>query len=1621
MSTRPMVLPIVVCSMLSSTMASDMLRFDFSPSPLAGILKAKEATRKLLACPRCDEPPKIDGQLDDRAWALAAHIERFTVDRPNTQVRACFDQRAVYLGVTCTQLPGQLPQAKQLPRDDHLFADDCIEIWFDPERKGSRRYQFAVNAVGSFFDQTIKDGAEDPSHDPQWECATRQEEGRWHVEAAIPARALALARWTRRIGFNIGRNGPALQPHTWHASYGDTSESELVLEGMPEASEQAEDMAGTEPRRRSMSLEGDTLAVEMERTYARPGDRWIEATLEVFPARVPLETARIQARLFPLGSTEAVAQEMARPERSAGTLSVDLRRAQLKNARLVVELMEANTRTGVAEVFLSARECEEPLAADGRIAITIDPPKGVDGLPRWPVTFGVPFPAGAVWDTDDLRLIDSKGSEIPMQKETAALWAREGAVKWLRFDALVSPKDGCYVQRSSSSRPEPQIRVVEEGDRVVLDTGTARYVLGRGISPIREVWLGDRRVAETAGTRGLYVMDQKDRVGQASADGESMDIEARGPIAACVRFEGFYRTSEGEALARHITRVEAFAGQPFANVTHTLVLTRDTNEVWFRDIGWEFRVQPGSSPAALFALSRDDWSKTLRHPLDRADESAYLLQDSHFRFGHGKNHFSVVGGEQAGTLAEGEECGDWAALAGSDAGLMVSCREAARQHPKELEVSANKIVLRLFSNRAGQELDFRSPALVERWNLTNWFDHVFPKYRRVNQEEKVKGFTSNAVGWAKTHELRIAPLTPQQPEQQAAHLSRLHREPVYAHVDPHWIYRTKVMGRIHPRDVERFPRAEKVIEETFNVWERRIHDWGEYGFVDYFAGPQLEWRGKYARPYRYCIFTYTLRGDLWLAYARSADRRIRAFTEGTNRAYLDNVFCHWDGNNKTRGLYVAGKGYSPLGDHKGCLPYYWEGSTGPNASSSTGLHNFTYDYYLTGYRRAKDHVLEYAAGLKSWWTPARVKRDWRSLMTMRMAAQAYAFTWDPELRALAHATTDIFSDAEGELGLTKNRPYHSTTYKTNVDIAALLDAWEIFGDRRYYNLATKVAKYWWPRHLAGWPIFYCSPIGRINSFLYHETGDPAYAQVLAVKLREAATAYDPDTGVVINHNAGRVGAEDGTFVFQGIPYAQDVLTQTGAHEEPLASWVAYEDFGYPVAIVVKKGDTEVVQVDIKTDRSHGAEPGAAGGARVTPVAPPQTPGLDLDRITQQAAGAVAVRIPKDAPASAYRIVPDGEGTHCAVAHSQVPMVLHAPEYWRPMPRQHPPVRWYFNVPQDARDAQVFVENPCLLFDADGNRWPEDDPVQGWVDLPNDAPGLWSFALPEGGLVRVRNLPPFFAAETPKSYFAPPIPWSREEIPPPAEAPDPKTVYVPGAIQIDGNQALYVKGRRSFQLDAGPDHPSGDGPRFLPFSRGTIEFFIKPDWSTFSLPGGRHRYYTFLRMPSTGETWRLSYVKDPAARQWLASHVLYGYFMSEGKQPHSIRAYRQTAIESGVWTHIAWVWGPERVASFKDARRAEVLTARIFVNGRLGMHYAYRVEGQHACHRPKALSLYDEHGAAYDELRLSDVPRYTKDFPAPPRDQELKLDEHTRALFHFNGGLKGESHGYAGEMPVELKP
>lgn len=1346
--------------------------------------------------------------------------------------------------------------------------------------------------------------------------------------------------------------------------------------------------------RSAVAVIGDGMKVAIDRPFARPQDRYVEVLVDVADG-----DALIKASLRDALSGDGLFEKTATPKARRGRLLIDMRRLSRKEVEFTLELVKGRDAKAIARTILYAKTPDEPLRTGQRVRIGLDVPDGVESLHAWPVTFGVPFPAGTLWDIDRVRLVDADGRPLPCQKETTGLWAEDGAIQWIRFDTLVSHPGGCYVELTddagAQSKVDQSVEVVAADHRVTVRVAGAEYVLAKGVSPIRSISHKGRVVASAdGGARGLYAVDNRGRLGQAVADGETMTVEASGPVTASVRFEGDYATREGERLARHVTRLEFFAGQPSVQVTHTFVLTCNTNELWFRDIGWHLNVEPGEEAKAMFATSRTDWQMSFETDVRRS-EAVYLLQDDYIQFGGGKDHFAIASETesrdgQKKTLLEGAECGDWAAMRGDAGGLMISCRDTARQHPKEYRFATNQMDFKLFSSLADEELDFRPAVLARRWNRGGKLTGEYA--------ESAKTLETNAVGWSKTHEFLLRPVAPTETDDTLARLSRLHSTPVLGLADPKWIHESRAMGPLHPKDTERFREAEELIEAAFDNYYNTIHSINEYGFVDYWAGPHYS---GFPSRHRYRL-SYTIRNDAWLLYARSGERKIYEFARNSTRTFQDNIMAQWDGPDRIRGLFTSSGGSA-----YDSLPYYWERTTNPEFSTDTTLGHMLCAYRLCGYRRGRDGVLEYVDGLKRWWNGpySEFRRTWRPIMLARCLLQSYTLTWDEDLRVMLNAVTNFLYDPETTVALTKDRPYNSPTYKTQTDVSTLIRLWQQFGTPRLYEMAYGVSDYWYRRSV-GRSTNSRLQRGIVGDFLFVQTGDPRVAQWLALGIRQEA-GEPINTGV--SHAVAR---------FQGIPYSQSVVVRTDADRKPLASWAGFEDFGYPVSFVLQKGKQDSID-----SRVNVSQPGDVG-ARLTvrPVQPSTSLGLGGIQVDEEMGGSVRVLLPKDADGGAYEIRFSEPSSAAVMANGRFPLVVYAPEYFRPFPKiQNPFTPIYFQVPEGENDGRIFFEGSARLFDPDGEPYLDGAELQGWVKLPADKPGLWSFQPLKNWLVCVRNLPPFFAFDDPSSYFDPAIPWHRVDEQAFDEPPE-EAEYVTGVSETETDRALNLCGARTLTLEPGPPHPSGDGGRFLPFKQGTIEFYIRPYWNTFDLwPRGRK---VLIRMPADEQDWILQYAVYPENERWppmrsLYSHVLRGSFVTtEPGRNNRFYGCRRLIVEAGNWIHVAWVWGQrEIIGAHRDVQR--IVTTRTFVNGKLGTNYHYPYRDAWPKHAPRQLLIGDGLNAAIDKLRISDVIRYNADFTPPSVETHLRVDEHTRAAFEFDGSLSGRSHDYDGPLPVNL--
>lgn len=203
---------------------------------------------------------------------------------------------------------------------------------------------------------------------------------------------------------------------------------------------------------------------------------------------------------------------------------------------------------------------------DGRAPISITEPIGL-GRSGEPIRVGVPWPRAQVFDGEDLELRDQHGCSIAHQSKVLARWP-DGSAKWLLVDAVVDagPRERTtlYLSRPETEtvtgrkREAPGVRVLEEPDRLVVDTGVAEFVISKhAFGPIAAVTMNGVEVISRAGMHtALCLVDG--RRGDAVVD--HVVVEAAGPIRADVVLEGGFRSGRRVLPLRFKARLAFFTG-----------------------------------------------------------------------------------------------------------------------------------------------------------------------------------------------------------------------------------------------------------------------------------------------------------------------------------------------------------------------------------------------------------------------------------------------------------------------------------------------------------------------------------------------------------------------------------------------------------------------------------------------------------------------------------------------------------------------------------------------------------------------------------------------------------------------------------------------------------------------------------------------------------------------------------------------------------------------------------------------------------------------------------------------------------------------------------------------------
>jgi len=144
---------------------------------------------------------RLDGVLDELAWASASPVSNFTQFRPtsgapaseSTTARVLIGPSALYVGM---RMEDSQPEAidSRLARRDEWVSSDQAALVIDSYGDRRTGFFFRVSPGGVkmdilFFDDTEADG----SWDAVWDVKTTQDEGGWTAEFEIPLSQLRYA------------------------------------------------------------------------------------------------------------------------------------------------------------------------------------------------------------------------------------------------------------------------------------------------------------------------------------------------------------------------------------------------------------------------------------------------------------------------------------------------------------------------------------------------------------------------------------------------------------------------------------------------------------------------------------------------------------------------------------------------------------------------------------------------------------------------------------------------------------------------------------------------------------------------------------------------------------------------------------------------------------------------------------------------------------------------------------------------------------------------------------------------------------------------------------------------------------------------------------------------------------------------------------------------------------------------------------------------------------------------------------------------------------------------------------------------------------------------------------
>lgn len=1244
-------------------------------------------------------------------------------------------------------------------------------------------------------------------------------------------------------------------------------------------------------------------------------------------------------------------------------------------------------------------EDQSGLRKPGQGWIQLDIQSMVDSDRPRPLRGGVPLPEGKVTTVDEFQLYDSGPSPVAAQFDVTARWS-DGSIRWVLV-SFTGPSRGPYYvsldgAAGAASSTNLQMQSNDRGE-ITIHTGQATFQFLPHALMIDAAHLpGEGGEALWAnGGEGAYLIDNQGRTARVA--GSEADIETEilveGPQRITLRRSGWYVTDDGERVARATVRFGFHNQSAVVHLSHTLVFTEDTNQLWVRDYGVEIPFEATAEPVARFDLSRSGHTETVAEFSLAPGRVISMEQQKFPQFLRTESRFSILStknSEDPQLLMEGEVAGNWCDLAAGDQGLTLVLPDLAEQFPAALEVSPAGLRARFWAGGPDRELDFRVEALLD-WYVGEWADMEVAG--RTPPRETLAAIKSNAQGSARTHELWLVARNHQASTEAIAQTAENFSHPAWVTVDPEWVTATHAIGwPMHPYDPENFPEEEEIIQ-TF--WERTFLPQEIFPMTGYIAwGAQPphsfrevdgRWQAGFVRLAQ--LTEYGLRERAWTLFARSGDRRYADFGSRFNRFAHDWGMHHWTADGKYHGGFSGGTLNTP---------YYWGTRSFMLNSGGSGhsLQNFLFEYYLTGNERAREAVEAFAEAVLR----EPEEQMPHPAMSLRVLTHAYLLDRDPRLlermKTVVHKHLIDLSSPNGiRTDIARGRPL----YKTHRMAISLYEYYQATGDPDAREAFLKLVDYEFRFNRIARPVSGQNYSAHLFSLAHQMTGDPIYLRLVNGMMKGTLSMAELMLDEETNPDSGEVSLRGGTrshnpvhmniHPMLGMPSAMSLLAaDPGPKDLPPVDAVKAGPLHAQLLFRIAPDMSEPARFRIFARTPRGETP------RPVVLDPNGQPvdGIELEieqqmltdnvNLTPSPAGEyqfhIRLTLPADASPGLYRMEFSDQTEFVVFDTNCGPLELFVPEgawsgYRREMTGVLPQ---YFLVPEGLETLELFVNTPTYrLLRPDGSEalTPENHQT-GRLKIPvNDSYGFWAFESTFPVHWRLLNTSPVISL-VPGSLL------NKEEL---------------AALR---QQADAMGGRRAATSDQFIPGPHGRAARHFPAGRnqklemdmetvetpmqGTIEFWFRPNWSGTELLFDPYHMESLTLLESGPVDIIYSYgVGGSSQAAFFHPRIVLRdqageRFASRDRLPFSAYSFRK-----GEWAHVAANWSVQEIAEDQTQIRTE-----IFVNGQpLGETWEIK--------HPETISLpefgegirtgVDLNGALSD-LRISSAIRYEEPFTPP---------------------------------------